>query len=433
MGLAVALAATLVGCDFGSSGDPAADGPRVVSLSPALTKMIVDLGKADALVGVGENDAAAPDGAAVVGTYLDPNLEKMLELQPTLIVTMSDKDGVPKRLAEFASQHGIQLVAYPVPKTVTAVASILHNPGELIIAPATDTASDADATETDSSPAAEPQKPAAPARQQTLGFLLDAQAKAGELYFDMLGSLAAVREVTGEHTFAMEGANLQRRSELVAAIDAIPDEKERLARRAALPPLPPRYPPVLLVIGTQPLRVVGPSQVHDNLLNYIGASNAASVMRDGAPTIDKETLLKLSPSVIIILEPNGKPLGSIGDDPRLASFRGLSGLDEKTGQPLVPAVANKRIVLIDDPMALLPSTSLGDVATRMAKAVHPDVADKIDAAIKKAQQAGEGGRAMSLEEVEQFLRDTERRATDTTDPGNSRTPTPTPDTPDDND
>ncbi len=427
IGCALWLAAALVGCDFGSSDGGSADGPRVVSLSPALTKMVVDLGKGEAIVGVGENDAAAPDGAAVVGTYLDPNLEKLLELQPTLILTMSDKDGVPKRLAEFASQHGIQLVAYPVPKTVTAVASILYNPGELIIAPspkADDATDDGDSD----SPSDKPAPSAGPTQQQTLGFLLDAQARAGELYFDLLASLAAVREVTSEHTYTIEGANLQKRTELITAIDAIADEAERKARRAALPRVPPRYPPVLLVIGTQPLRVVGPGQVHDNLLNYIGASNAASVMKDGAPTIDKETLLKLAPSVILIIEPNGKPLGSIGDDPRLASFRGLSGVDAKTGQPLVPAVANKRIALIDDPMALLPSTSLGDLAMKMAKAVHPEVADKIDAAVKKAREASSGGRAMTIEEVDQFLRDTARPSNDPDTVNNI-----TPDNPDDND
>ena len=95
---------------------------------------------------------------------------------------------------------------------------------------------------------------------------------------------------------------------------------------------------------------------------------------------NREKLLRTAPDVIVLLLPDAPPLESIEDDPRLAILRDLD----------IPAVKNDRIVLINHPLAQLPSTSLPTIAVLMAKAVHPQLADRIDKAMLQFKLFGNG-------------------------------------------
>jgi iron complex transport system substrate-binding protein len=65
---------------------------RVVSMAPALTDLVIELGASDRLVGVSRfDDAPALQRLPRVGGYLDPNLEAVVRLQPDLVVAL---DGV---------------------------------------------------------------------------------------------------------------------------------------------------------------------------------------------------------------------------------------------------------------------------------------------------------------------------------------------------
>jgi hypothetical protein len=130
-------------------------------------------------------------------------------------------------------------------------------------------------------------------------------------------------------------------------------------------------PKVLMLIGTNPLTASGPGEVLDDVLtHYLNAKNAAEGMGT-APTIDREKVLSMKPDVILLLSPGAPPLKSIDEDDRLASLRGLN----------VPAVTNGRVALINDKAVLLNSTPLGRVAGAMAKAIYPDLASQVDAAL----------------------------------------------------
>ena len=88
----------------------AAETPRrIISLSPAVTSEIHDLGQAHRLVGV-TRYCPNPDGTAVVGTLTEINIERVLTLKPDLIV--AGKDCNRRKDAEKLETLGIEVVVF---------------------------------------------------------------------------------------------------------------------------------------------------------------------------------------------------------------------------------------------------------------------------------------------------------------------------------
>jgi len=321
--MALLTLATLVGCGRQESYEGMLDSSdvpelRIVSLSPAITQILKDLGQIDTVVGVGQFDFAAPPTATVVGNYLDINAEELTRLKPTMVLTMSGSEGPPARLVELSQANGFLLVSYPIPKTPTDVGNIIVRETEMISMP----------VPTEENQGNQPPVP-------SIGALLDLFPKAAELKHTMLFRLAELSRITKD-----QGS-----------------------------------PSTLMVIGTQPLMASGPGAVHDHLLAMAGGRNAAYEATVSAPTYDREKLLELKPDVVLIFDIQGQPLGPIESDPRLADLRGLD----------IPAVKNNRIVLISDSHALLPSSTLDRTAGIMAKALHPELSDKIDWILKASR------------------------------------------------
>lgn len=71
--------------DVAPAEPAAAQKARLVSLSPAITETIVDLGAGDALVGI--SDYCRHVERPRVGSAITPNLEAIASLQPTLIIS----------------------------------------------------------------------------------------------------------------------------------------------------------------------------------------------------------------------------------------------------------------------------------------------------------------------------------------------------------
>ena len=99
---------------------------RVVSLAPAVTRMIVDLGVADVLVGVGEHDDAAPAGLRVVGNFMNIHTEVLVNVRPTHVVAMYGLGGIPQQLSRLARSDRFELVVYAYPRRVEQVLRILY-------------------------------------------------------------------------------------------------------------------------------------------------------------------------------------------------------------------------------------------------------------------------------------------------------------------
>lgn len=97
----LAAVAALFGCD-GGPVPPAsrpAGGARIVSLSPAMTRTVVDLGAGDAIVG--RTPWCVGVDAPVVGTLHDRDSARILDAAPTLIVVQDRAaDAALVRLAE---------------------------------------------------------------------------------------------------------------------------------------------------------------------------------------------------------------------------------------------------------------------------------------------------------------------------------------------
>ncbi len=65
---------------------------RIVSLSPSLTAEIIDLGARDAIVGITTFQPPVGRKVAVVGSLINPSIEKIVALRPDLVV-LSEEDG----------------------------------------------------------------------------------------------------------------------------------------------------------------------------------------------------------------------------------------------------------------------------------------------------------------------------------------------------
>ena len=280
-GLWMLLLLGATGCGPSSAPPSPSATLRIVSLAPAITQMVVDLGLASQLVGVAQYDDAAPKGLPVVGIYTEIDTEKLLSVAPTHVLMMVGKDGPPARLTELASAGRFELVVYPYPYRLAQVLDIFTDP------------------------------------DQGVGAVLGQPQQARTLGDTMKKALQSFQS------------------------------------QAATRP----HPRVLMVIGLSPVMASGHGTVLDEMLTYVGGVNAAASTQITAPTFDREALIGLGPDVILLLKPGAPPLTE--NDPRLADFAGLP----------IPAVRAGRIVLLNDPLALLPSTHMVRIMQQMRQAL----------------------------------------------------------------
>ncbi len=86
---------------------------RIVSLSPAISRTLVDLGLGDAVVGRTPFCAAIDPAVPVVGSLLEIDYEKLLATKPThLLVQPPAATGLDPELARIAARDGIRLETF---------------------------------------------------------------------------------------------------------------------------------------------------------------------------------------------------------------------------------------------------------------------------------------------------------------------------------
>ncbi len=100
--LAVLLSLALSACAAPPAPNSPITGPkRVVSLVPTVTETLFALGAGDRIVGVSDFDNYPPEAMdrPRVGALINPNIEKIFELQPDLVITYGTQSLLQERLA----------------------------------------------------------------------------------------------------------------------------------------------------------------------------------------------------------------------------------------------------------------------------------------------------------------------------------------------
>ena len=347
--LVLIVAATwMAGCDNGpapyqppvlTNGGEEKLTHRVVSLSPSLTKMIIDMGREKSVVGVAANDPFAPAKAVVVGTATQVSQDALLKADPTHVLLIADENETPASLSEMAKLHKFKLISYVTPLSVDDVWDIIVDSDDITVSETGVTVSE-----------------------------------------DGDSLCVAVDAVP---------AGMDLRTSMISKLDAMSKLKPGFDKKRTR---------VLVISALKPkLVAVGPkTALSDVMTTYVGIDNAAIPVREipkitdpkkipeikpvltedqigRAPEMNEERLLATKADVIVLMIPGADALKSINEDPRLEPFRGLK----------IPAVENNRFVLISEfPAGSGASSLIPRVAAALAKAAYPENASKFDAAIK---------------------------------------------------
>lgn len=121
---------------------------------------------------------------------------------------------------------------------------------------------------------------------------------------------------------------------------------------------------VLMLVGVSPITALGPGSCHYEMLVGAGATPA---LKEGLAfqTLTSEDLIRLAPDAILLFDPKPSDAASVGSN---EAARG------DVWKPLrelkLEAVASGRVAVIDDPLCLMPSTSMIGVSKEMRRCVE---------------------------------------------------------------
>jgi iron complex transport system substrate-binding protein len=160
---------------------------------------------------------------------------------------------------------------------------------------------------------------------------------------DIFTALIRLGDICGEKQKADDALRRLRQQ--------LQDVRERAARFTPTP--------ALIVVDETGQNAAGPRTFLDDLLTIAGGKNVVESSSPSWPSIDRETLMTLSPQVIIQLLPGAS--AQVRDEAM------------RLWQPLtyLPAVRNHRIIQLTDSTVLLPGYHVGDLAGQMEEALHP--------------------------------------------------------------
>jgi len=103
----ILLAAVLAGCNrTPAAATPTAGTLRIVSLSPAISRTLQDLGLADEIVGRSRFCDFLDEDVPVVGDLLQANYERLIELRPTRVLVQAPEEGIDPELIRLGERHG---------------------------------------------------------------------------------------------------------------------------------------------------------------------------------------------------------------------------------------------------------------------------------------------------------------------------------------
>lgn len=132
--LLLCLLVLWVGCERKSdqAAAPEKNVTRFVTLAPAMSQILIDMQQQKNIVGIAQYDFTDAKNLPVVGNYLDIHTEKLLTLNPTHVLMMTGKAGVPPTLQQLADQYGFNLLAYSYPDTLADIQMIVKKIGDQV-------------------------------------------------------------------------------------------------------------------------------------------------------------------------------------------------------------------------------------------------------------------------------------------------------------
>lgn len=307
----ILIALLVLGCERGGSSsatlqpdDPETPEqviPRIIVLAPALGVICQDLGFEDQIVGKHAWDQSLGSSIASVGTHDDPDLEKIIGLEPTHILVQRLETPTPGVLEKMADERGWAVWDFPLLDLDDIAEAIDEIHLRFAGGP---------------SPEFNLERPGSIDPSETLGIELPS-ARLADAWRD-------------------RGPN---------------------ARAAGH---------VLLLAQTDPPGAMGPGSYHHQLLKRLGATPA--LQSGGAwQELDHEDIVRLAPDAIVVFAPRPRDAAGIGaraaPGPReaLAALGGIGSLD-------IPAIRDGRVWLIDDPLGLMPASSLATIADQLGEA-----------------------------------------------------------------
>ncbi len=105
---------------------------RIVSLSPSLSEIFMDIDKIDILVGITKDNNYHPEisnrGIEIVGETADPNIDKIISLKPDLVISsgpISSKDQA------ILNENKIPFLTITMPKNIDELEKIYQNIAEI--------------------------------------------------------------------------------------------------------------------------------------------------------------------------------------------------------------------------------------------------------------------------------------------------------------
>jgi iron complex transport system substrate-binding protein len=102
---------------------------RVVSLSPSLSRIAADLDRGNSIIGTTSYDFTFGN-KAIVGSIVDPSVEKIVSLHPDLVIS-SEEDGAVQR-SESLGWAGITTVILPQIRSFEQILDCYIKTGELL-------------------------------------------------------------------------------------------------------------------------------------------------------------------------------------------------------------------------------------------------------------------------------------------------------------
>ncbi|HEX2839327.1 MAG TPA: hypothetical protein VHN77_14510 [Phycisphaerales bacterium] len=294
--VAVACCSVILACSRTAPPPPPPPSPaptpataplRIVSLSPAVSVILRDLGHEQAIVGRHAYDVVLPASLPVCGDQSGIDYESLIRAKPTHVLTQWGARALPEKLTDMARSQGWTLEDVPI-LTVDDISTAVGTVDR------------------------------------------------------------AVRSVGDADALSPNALRLQAAMRELAHPEPKPDRSG--------------VGKVLILISTAPPTALGPGSAHDELLRALGATPALTDAK-AYMELTHEDLVRLAPDAIILFM-----LRTSDEHPHAGSEAGATPTDDpwKPLRPLnLPALRRGHVAVIDDPLALLPSTGLIPVGEKM--------------------------------------------------------------------